>query len=195
MKRLALLLLPVFAVLLMSHNVSAASRLGYYQNYGVNGISGLPANWVNNRDTQVSATGNAISAVYGGNFYVNFNWREGQEYVLVFATSLTAYSTNASKVGSLNAEAFMVEGDNYYTLYDTITPSRSCNNATTCRSVYMHEVHLMGRGNGSEQIKLGGTNLFSVSDFWSQYTGNGVMSWSGVLLKVLTSGLAGEAKL
>ena len=73
MKRFIGIFISVFAVFLMSHNASAATRLGNYTNYVSGGVSGLPLSWQYNRDTNITASGTGSSYVANGQFGWNLD--------------------------------------------------------------------------------------------------------------------------
>lgn len=157
MKKSALvgLLVSIFGVFVMSHNVGAATRLGGYTGYTTN-ISGFPANGVivNNRDYPITASQSDFYLA-NGNWANNYTWEDGKEYHLSLAIVLSG-----SGIASVVPEGINIQGNNYRTESDTITSSVSCT-TQTCKYIVIHDVLLVGVGNGVEQVKTPSSNVLN----------------------------------
>ena len=167
MKRLVLLLLPVFAVLLMSHNASAAQRVGNYT-YGASNISGFPTNKtiVNNRLYSVSAS-NSDFYIANGEWGTGIYWMPGQEYHLSVSIVL-----EGSGIGSVVPEAINVNESHYRSTGDVITSSVACT-TSNCKWTVIHDITLVGVLEGTEVIKTPNSNVLNAhtsTSFSGSYT-------------------------
>lgn len=170
MKRFALLLLPVFAVLLMSHNASAAQRVGSYV-YGVSNMTGFPSNStiVNNRLYNVSAS-NSDFYVANGQWSSGVYWMPGQEYHLSVSVVV-----EGSGLSSVVPEALNISEDHYRSTGDIITSSVSCPNSVSCKWTVIHDITLVGVLEGTEVIKTPNSNILNAHTA-SNFSGTFVMA-------------------
>lgn len=168
MKRLALLLIPFAAVLLMSHNVSAAGRVGHYT-YGASNVSGLPNTIVNNRQYNVTASQSDFF-IANGQWTSGVYWMPGQEYHLSLTVVL-----EGSNITSVVPEAINVQESHYTSTGDVITSSVSCPNTTICKWTVIHDITIVGLLEGTEVIKTPNSNILNAHTSGS-FSGTFVMA-------------------
>lgn len=170
LKKFLGIFISVFAVFLMSHNVSAAQRIGNYT-YGVSNISGFPSNntIVNNRLYAVSANQSDFY-VANGQWTTGIYWMPGQEYHL--SVSVVA---EGSGLSSVVPEAINVNESHYRSTGDVITSSVSCPNSVSCKNTIIHDITLVGVLEGTEVIKTPNSNILNAHTSGT-FSGNFVMS-------------------
>lgn len=171
MKRLALLLLPVFAVLLMSHNVGAVGRIGAYSDFETNSnVQGAL-----NLNTRYNFNWTNRTSVYlrKGHFANSFDWYEGNIYHLVLTFNFYGDSFNVA-----GNEAIRFESDYYTTENDEVSSTFSCS-STECRYTIIHNITLRGIFNGNYYLTVPESNLISL--FGIQATDSVQFMWTGTL--------------
>lgn len=148
MKRLVLLLLPLFAVFLMSHNASAASTIvNNLHDYSTN-MSGVGLNgYIRFQDTYTITGNNNYSYIANGEFLTSIDWNYGHEYQVIFVETV-----DASGVDLVVPNPIYIQGDNYHTEEDNIQSSVSCS--STCKYTMIHSLKVVGDNTGSEVVKV-----------------------------------------
>lgn len=170
MKRLALLLLPVLAVLLMSHNAGAVGRIGAYSDYETN--SNVQGSL--NLNTRYTFNWTNKTSVYlrKGHFRNSFDWYKDNIYHLVLTFNFYGDSFNVA-----GNEAIRFESPYYTTENDEVASSFSCE--TECRYTIIHNITLRGTSNGNYYLAVPESNLISL--FGVNATDGVEFMWTGTL--------------